>query len=113
MKFLKGTFAILGLVGLLGGAGYLLFYIQLNRMNSLVQVANANKSGNLIANPMPLIWIGAAIVAVAGLLLGLGIAMPKKTASGYRHEALDEQAARRESEVRNRAQAHAKAEEQH
>lgn len=110
MKFLKGLCVLLGLAGALGGAAYMLFYIQFNRMNSLVNVANSNKSGNLMANPMPLIWIAAAALLAGGLFLGLGIAMPKKTAKGYRHEALDEQAARREAEVRSRAQASVKVE---
>lgn len=102
MKILKILFALLGLVGLAVG-GYYLFQSWLEVRN-LWAIANANRSSSSV-NPTNMVLLTAALAAGGGLLLGLGIGLPGKTAGGIRKETLREVAARRESEISSRARA--------
>ena len=84
MKVLKAILALVGLVGLVAAGIYLgLVYIDNER---LLAAANANKSGNLFPSPMTHIYISAGLGVVGGLLLGVGAALPLRTAGQLRRE---------------------------
>lgn len=85
-KVLKWTMLALGLIAA-GVTIYFLVRISWD-MRTVMGYANANKS-NEVPNPMPLFYwcIGAA--ALAGLALGVGIGMPRRSARFIRKEALE------------------------
>ena len=85
MKFMKSAAAVCGLIALvvLGFFIAKVFY----EVGNLVSVANANKSQGF-ASPMRTIMTATGLAGLAGLLLGLGLGMPTKTAGGIRKEAL-------------------------
>lgn len=101
MKVLKAAVALIGLAGLVAAGIYLgLVYIDNER---LLAAANANKSGNLFANPMPHIWLIAGLGAAGGLLLGLGLGLPTRTSGQVRRDALDEVNEARSASIGTRA----------
>lgn len=102
MKFFKWVFGVLGLVGVIGGIIFT-SYIGISDVRALMAAANSNKSNNMFGDPMPRFWMAAGALGLGGLLLGLGLGMPSKTSRGYKHEALTQQATRREAEIANRA----------
>ena len=101
MKILKAALAVAGLIGLVA-AGFYLGFIWVDT-ERLLAAANANKSGNLFPSPMNNFYIAAGLGAAGGLLLGLGLGLPARTASAVRREALDEVAAARTSAIGTRA----------
>src|SRR5665811_1591886 len=57
----------------------------------LVRVARANNMGQApLIDPTSWVLIGTAAGVVGGLLVGLGIGMPRRTANAVRHETIEE-----------------------
>lgn len=75
MKFLKWLFFLVGLVGLIV-AGFLLFknYIDIRQLHG---IAYANKSAEG-PNPNREVLVTAGVAALSGLLIGVGIALPRR-----------------------------------
>jgi hypothetical protein len=88
MKVLKNVFLVLGLLVVIG-AGALLVKNAWD-LRILYEIAMANKSQPSVVNPTNLVLIGAALAVAGGLLVGLGIGMPKRTAGAVRNQALEE-----------------------
>ena len=86
MKVLKNVFLVIGLLVILGAAGVLVKNAWDLRV--LYEVAMANKSQPSVTNPTNLVLIGAALAVGGGVLLGLGIGLPRRTAGAIRTEAL-------------------------
>lgn len=85
MKFLKILSAVLGVIGLVAGMVFLgMLFVDLREV---MGAANANKSVPM-ASPMNRVYLTTGLAALGGLLLGLGLGMPSKTAGGIRKEAL-------------------------
>lgn len=101
MKPLKITLSVLGLVALIAGGFYLTFVWVAT--GQLLAAANANKSANLYPSPMLNTYITAALAAVGGLLLGLGLGLPMRTRGQVRRAALDQAAQKRQDEIGSRA----------
>lgn len=102
MKILKILLALLGLAGLIAGGIYLAQVLF--DMQNIMGAANAGRSQQM-ASPMNKIYITTGLGALGGLLLGLGLGMPSRLAGGIRKEALQTAAAKRETEIKNRAAA--------
>ena len=101
MKLLKIVMLLLGMAALVAGGVFLgLNWVDIGRP---LTAANNDKSANLNPDPMPRIYLTTALAAVGGLLLGLGLGLPTRTAGAIRNEALDDAAARRSEEIRTRA----------
>lgn len=91
MKFLKALLVIAGLIGLIVGAVYLAnTYVTLM---TLTNVANANNSKQPFVNPFNNVALQLGLGALGGLLLGLGLGLPSRTAGQIRHKALADHAA--------------------
>lgn len=91
MKVFKAILALIGLGGLIAAGAYLgLVWVDNER---LLAAANANKSGNLFPSPMTNIFIASGLGAIGGLLLGIGVGMPLRTAGQVRRELEAERAA--------------------
>jgi hypothetical protein len=88
MKVLKNVFLVLGLL-VVAGAGALLVKNAWD-LRILYEIAMANKSQPSIGNPTNLVLIGAGLAVAGGLLVGLGIGMPKRTAGSVRTATLEE-----------------------
>ncbi len=88
MKVLKNVFLVLGLL-VVAGAGALLIKNAWD-LRILYEIAMANKSQPSVGNPTNLVLIGAGLAAAGGVLLGMGIGMPKRTAGAVRHDAIEE-----------------------
>lgn len=88
MKVLKNVLLVLGLL-VVAGAGALLIKNAWD-LRILYEIAMANKSQPSVGNPTNLVLIGAGLAAVGGVLLGLGIGMPKRSAGAVRHDAIEE-----------------------
>ncbi|HSN43140.1 MAG TPA: hypothetical protein VLR88_03695 [Propionibacteriaceae bacterium] len=75
MKFLKWFFFLIGLVGLIV-SGFLLFknYIDIRQLHG---IAYANKSAEG-TNPNREVLVTVGIAALSGLLVGVGIALPRR-----------------------------------
>lgn len=101
MKFMKIVLAFIGVAGLVA-AGILLALNSVDLLR-LTDVANANNSQSPFANPFERVALTSGLAAAGGLLLGLGLGMPGKTRGQIRNEALDSAAAKRQSEIQNRA----------
>jgi hypothetical protein len=100
MKFLKILLMLVGLAGFVAGALFLgMNWVDLGK---LLAAANTNKSGNLFPDPMPRIYLTSGLLAAGGLLLGIGLGLPNRTAGQVRKEALDTAAAQRQAEIRGR-----------
>ena len=76
MRFSKNLMLVLGSVA--GIAFVALMVYNVVQINQLHAVAIANRSAGF-ANPRNWVMIAAALGLVAGLLLGMGIALPDKT----------------------------------
>lgn len=87
MKVLKNVFLVIGLL-VVAGAGALLVKNAWD-LRILYEIAMANKSQPSVLNPTNLVLIGAGLAVVGGLLVGLGIGMPKRTAGAVRHETIE------------------------
>lgn len=88
MKVLKNVFLVIGLVVVAGAAALLVKNAWDLRI--LYEIAMANKSQPSVGNPTNLVLIGAGLAVVGGLLVGLGIGMPKRTAGSVRHQTLED-----------------------
>jgi len=76
MKFSKTLMMVLGVVALLAFVGVMIYnVIEINQMHA---VAIANRSTGF-PNPRNWVLIGAALGLLAGLLLGVALALPNKT----------------------------------
>lgn len=88
MKVLKNLFLVVGLLAVAGAVAILVKNAWDLRV--LYEVAMANKSQPSVVNPTNLVLIGAAVGLIGGVLLGLGIGMPRRTASAVRHDTIEE-----------------------
>ncbi|MGV8848837.1 MAG: hypothetical protein ACOH16_04740 [Propionibacteriaceae bacterium] len=88
MKVLKNVFLVIGLL-VVAGAGALLVKNAWD-LRILYEIAMANKSQPSVVNPTNLVLIGAGLAVIGGLLVGLGIGMPRRTAGSVRHQTLEE-----------------------
>jgi len=88
MKVLKNAFLVIGLLAIAGAVAMLVKNAWDLRV--LYEVAMANKSQPSIVNPTNLVLIGAGVGVLGGVLLGLGIGMPRRTANAVRHETIEE-----------------------
>lgn len=101
MKILKWVLAIIGVAGLIA-AIVLLGKFALDA-RELIGAAQRYDSARSIQDPFVTTALIAGISAAGGLLLGVGLGMPSRTAGSIRNAALDDAAARREAEIRGRA----------
>lgn len=76
MRFSKTLLVVLGCVAALAFMGVMIYNVI--EINQLHAVAVANRSAGF-NNPRNWVLIGAGLGLVAGLLLGMGLAMPSKT----------------------------------
>lgn len=88
MKVLKTVLLVVGLLVVAGAAALLVKNAWDLRV--LYEVAMANKSQPSVANPTNLVLIGAGLAAVGGLVLGLGLGLPRRTAGAVRQETLED-----------------------
>ena len=101
MKALRMTLGILGAA--LAGFG-IYFMLKLSwDMNKIMGAANAAKTIDNLSNPMPRIWIAAGLGLGIGLLFGLAIGLPGRTARNVRRDTLREAADQREAAIRENA----------
>ncbi len=100
MKILKLLFAVVGLVGLVA-AGVYLFRLYMD-LQLIMGAANTGRSANVLASPMPVIGLVAGLAGVGGLLLGLAIGLPGRTAGAIRKQALQDASDIREASIRRR-----------
>ena len=90
MKVLKNAFLVIGLLVVIG-AGVMAGVVAGIYMPVLVRVAQANNMGQTpLIDPTSWVLIGTAAGVVGGLLVGLGIGMPRRTANTVRHETIEE-----------------------
>lgn len=84
LKFTKAFFGLLGVVALGGGIYFMvkLFW----RWNQVVSIASANRSAP-VSDPKIFIWLTIAAALVTGLMFGIAIAMPRRSARSIRNEA--------------------------
>lgn len=88
MKVLKSVLVVVGLLAVAGAAGLLVKNVWDLRI--LYEVAMANKSQPSVVNPTNLVLIGAGLAAAGGIVLGLGIALPRRTPAAIRHATIEE-----------------------
>lgn len=88
MKVLKSLLLVIGLLAI-AGAGALLVKNTWD-LRILYEVAMANKSQPSVANPTNLVLIGAGLAVVGGIVFGLGIGLPRRTANALRHQTIEE-----------------------
>ncbi len=101
MKILKWLLAIVGVAGLIA-VGVLLAKFALDS-RELIGAAQRYTGATPIQDPFVSASLIAAVAAGAGVVLGLGLGLPNRTASSIRHAALDGASAKREAEIRARA----------
>jgi hypothetical protein len=87
MKVLKSVLVVLGLLAVAGAAALLVKNVWDLRI--LYEVAMANKSQPSVGNPTNLVLVGAGLAAVGGVVLGLGIGLPRRTATAVRHDTIE------------------------
>jgi len=97
MKIVKALLAVVGLIGLVAAG----MFVFLNWVDAgrLLAAANSNKSGNLFPDLMPRVYLSAGLAAAGGLLVGLGIGLPVRTAGQVRRLALEEAVAQKAVEA--------------
>ncbi len=90
MKVLKNVFLVVGLLVVIG-AGVMAGIVTGIHLPVLVRVARANNTGQApLTDPTSWVLIGMAAAVVGGLLVGLGIGLPRRTANAVRHETIEE-----------------------
>lgn len=84
MKFLKWLLAVLGILGL-AAAGFFFFrsWVDVGRLMAAVNVNHAGYT-----SPWNMIAYATGLAALGGLLLGMAIGIPTRTAGSIRKEAL-------------------------
>jgi hypothetical protein len=87
MKVLKGVLVVVGLLAVAGAAALLVKNVWDLRI--LYEVAMANKSQPSVVNPTNLVLIGAGLAVAGGIVLGLGIGLPRRTAAAVRHDTIE------------------------
>lgn len=100
MKILKWLVVVLGIAALVA-AGYYTYRGWLDLRN-LVAIAESLRSIPQV-NPQPQLMAGIGLALLAGLLLGAGLVMPRRTANRIRNETLQSVAVAREADIRSRA----------
>jgi hypothetical protein len=90
MKVLKNVFLVVGLLVVIG-AGVMAGIVTGIHLPVLVRVARANNMGQApLTDPTTWVLIGTAAGVVGGLLVGLGIGLPRRTANAVRHDTIEE-----------------------
>ncbi len=75
MKVLKSVLVVLGVLLVVGAGGLLLKNVyDVNIMHETMRTYNNPKD-----NPSPLIAVTTGVAALGGVLLGIGIGMPRRT----------------------------------
>lgn len=93
---LRFTRTFLGLLGIVLLAVFVTcMVIMFYRYNSVWSMATANH-GTPIRNPRLFMWLAPAAGLLSGLLLGMAIAMPRRSARSIRNETRDLLVAERE-----------------
>ena len=106
MKILKVMLAVLGVAGLIGAGIYTsLGWLELQK---LVAVAESMRSTPQL-NPQQEIMLAIGLALLGGLLLGLGLGIPRRSSGQIRKETLQAVNTGRETEIRQRATGHAPA----
>ncbi|SDB80375.1 hypothetical protein GA0111570_102165 [Raineyella antarctica] len=100
MKILKGLLALLGVAGIVGAGIYT--YLGWFQLQKLVAVAESMRSAPQV-NPQQELALAIGLALVGGLLLGLGLGMPRRSSGRIRKETLQAVNTGRESEIRQRA----------
>ena len=100
MKILKALLVLLGLAGVIGAIVYT--YLGWLDLRNLVAVAESMRSAPQ-PNPSQELMIGIGLALVGGLVLGIGIGMPRRSQGRIRKETLQAVATGREQEIRDRA----------
>ena len=88
MKVFAWLLAVVGLI--CTAASGALLVKNMWDLRILYEVAMANKSQASVVNPATMVLIGAGLAFAGGLLLGIGLGMPKKTRGSVREEAVEE-----------------------
>jgi len=89
MKVLKNLFLVLGLLVVIGAAVTAGIVIGIY-LPVLVRVARENNSGQVpLTDPTVWVFIATAAGIVGGLLVGLGIGLPRRTANALRNETIE------------------------
>jgi hypothetical protein len=90
MKVLKNVFLVVGLLVVIG-AGAMAGVVTLFYLPDLVRVALDNSMGQPpLTDPTGWVLIGIAAGVVGGVLVGLGIGLPSRTANALRHDTIEE-----------------------
>lgn len=76
MKILKGLLLILGLVALIVGT-FFLIRAALD-VEKLVGIVDSEKHRPEFSSTASYVWMSSAFAAVSGLLIGLGLGMPRQ-----------------------------------
>jgi hypothetical protein len=88
MKVLKNLFLVLGLLVVIGAAvtaGIVMgIYLPV-----LVRLARESNVGQVLTDPTMWVLIATAAGIVGGLLVGLGIGLPRRTANALRNETIE------------------------
>ena len=100
MKILKWLLVVLGLAGVIAAAYYT--YRGWLDLRNLVAIAESLRSIPQV-NPQSPLMAGIGLALLGGLLLGAGLAMPRKSAGRIRNETLQSVATAREADIRSRA----------
>lgn len=87
MKVLKNVFLVLGLFAVV--AGVVLLFLTYADVNRIYGVAIANPGQATYADPFPRVLLTVGVSLLGGLLLGLGIGLPRRTGGSVRAEAID------------------------
>ncbi|AXE39434.1 hypothetical protein JS278_02282 [Acidipropionibacterium virtanenii] len=101
MKAVKWVLVVVGAV-CLGIGLYMVVRLSMD-MRTIMGAANAGKSVDVLQNPMKTVWIVGAVALIAGVLLGLGIGLPRRTIGSVRRRTLEGAAAQRENAIRENA----------
>lgn len=88
MKVLKNVLLVVGLIAVIAAGAMLLNNIW--NLKTIFELAYVNKSQASLTNPIPLVALGAGLALVGGILLGLGIGMPRRTAGSVRKDAIED-----------------------
>lgn len=104
MKILKGLLVLLGLAGIVGAGIYT--YLGWLDLRNLVAVAESMRSAAQ-PNPSRELMLGIGLALAGGLVLGIGIGMPRRSQGKIRKETLQAVATGRESAIRDRAKGYA------
>ena len=90
MKVLKNVFLVIGLLGI-AGAAVTLGITVLVYLPDITRLAAARNMGDAnLVDPTSWVLLSSGLAAVGGVLLGLGIGMPPRTANAVRHDTIEE-----------------------